>query len=74
MTDSAKALAAQATSLYARAREHKRLSGHHRREARKLMGQFEDIRIRCEQIGIEVIIESTTPAGGTSHGHHRTDP
>jgi len=54
--DTAKATA-QATQLRESAREHKRLSNSHRRQAREDMKRLADFRAMCHEHGIEVIIE-----------------
>jgi hypothetical protein len=47
----------QAEALQESARAHKRAEFHHRKQARALMRQLEDLRADCEKRGITLVIE-----------------
>jgi hypothetical protein len=54
------AIAAQA--LHSAARSHKREAAHHRRQARDLMRQLDQLRVECEARGITLIIDKAEEA------------
>jgi hypothetical protein len=45
-----------AQRLRAEAREHKRMETYHRRRARELMQQLEELREVCRRLGIELVM------------------
>jgi hypothetical protein len=62
------ALERQAQTLHAAARAHKRSEFQHRKQARDLMRQLEELRKACEERGITLEIDTDPPKGGHSHG------
>lgn len=52
----AMALAEAAETIQSAAREHKRVSEAHRREARRLMGRLAELRRECDRLGIQLEI------------------
>lgn len=58
-----RAIAAHAAqALYSAAREHKRAEFHHRRQARTLMRQLDQLRTECEARGIQLHIDTAEEA------------
>jgi hypothetical protein len=71
MTEDSATAKAQAvvSAMRVSAREHKRLEGQHRREARRIMEARQQLIDKLRAAGIEVIIDEPE---ASSHGHRRT--
>lgn len=61
------ALESAAQALHAAARGHKRSEFQHRKQARDLMRQLEQLRRECAARGIELQIDTDPPKEGHSH-------
>lgn len=64
----AASLSQVAARLRAEAREHKRMEFYHRRRAKELMAQLDELREVCRRLGIELVI---TEPGGRDDGYER---
>ena len=71
---SAVAAQREVQTLYAEAREHKRLSTHHRNLAREKMQRLSELAARYRAMGIEVKYIPTEGGGDSSHGRHDRSP
>lgn len=67
MTNSTEVLARAAQTIYDAARAHKRAEAQHRRQARDLMRQLDQLRRELASRGIQLEID-TAPKEAQSHG------
>lgn len=68
MTDEATALAKAAQQVHEAARSHKRSEFAHRRQARALMKEYDELRKQCEELGITVVVHQAKKED--LHGRH----